>query len=63
MKRPGNEIAIIMQIKDTLIRAHVFFNLPVFQKAEYQPYREQVHLLIIKDMIQKALFCQSTKKA
>lgn len=63
LKGSSNEIAILMQIKDALIRAYAFFNLLVFQKAEYQLYKKQVHLLIIEDMIQDVLFCQSTKKA
>ena len=63
LKRPNNEIAVTMQAKEALVRAHAFSKPPVSQGAEYQPHRGQAHLLVTKDMVQKALFCQSTKKA
>lgn len=51
-----------MQAKEALVRAHAFPKSPISQGVEHQPYRGQAHLLVTKDMIQKALFCQSILK-
>lgn len=40
LKGPNNKIAIIMQIKEALIRAHTFFKPPVSQGVEYQLHKK-----------------------
>lgn len=62
LKESNNERAITVQVKKVLIRAYAFFNPLVSQGVEYWPYKRYAHLLVIKNIIQKALFCQSTKK-
>lgn len=52
-----------MQAKEALVRAHAFPKPPISRGAEYQPHQGCAHLLVIKDMVQKALFCPSVKKA
>ncbi len=47
-----------MQAKEALLRAHAFPKPPISQGAEYQPQKEHAHLLVSKDKVQKALFCQ-----
>ena len=52
-----------MQAKEALVRAHAFPKPPISYGAEYQPQKGSAHLLVTKDTVQKALFCQSVKKA
>lgn len=52
-----------MQAKEALVRAHAFSKPLMSRGAEYQPHQGRAHLLVTRDMVQKALFCQSVKKA
>ena len=40
-----------MQAKKVLVRAHIFPTPLVSQKAKYQPYKGEAHLLITKDIV------------
>lgn len=56
LKGPNNELAVTMQAKEVLVRAHAFPKPPVSRGAEYQPHQGRAHLLVTKDTVQKALF-------
>lgn len=58
----NNEIAVKVQAKKVLVRAHIFSKPPLSHKVEYQPNQGRVHLLVIKNTIGKALLCQLVKK-
>ena len=63
LKGPNGEIAITMQAKEALVRAHAFPKPPICHETEYQPRQGIAHTLVTKDTVGKALLCQSVKKA
>ena len=63
LKGPNNKIAVTMQAKEALVKAHAFPKPYISQGAEYQLQKGDAHLLVTKDTVHKALFCQSVKKA
>ena len=60
---PNQEIAIIMQDKEALVRQHAFPLLPVFYRTEYKPQKRMAHISVTKESVSKALLYQSIKKA
>lgn len=51
-----------MQAKEALVGAHAFPKPPISYGAEYQPQKRNAHLLVNKNTVQKARFCQLVKK-
>ena len=58
LKGSNNKIAVTMEAKEALVKAHAFSKPPISQGTEYHPQKGHAHLLVTKDMIQKVLFCQ-----
>ena len=61
-KGPNGEIAVTMQDKEALVRAHAFPKPPTTVEDEYRPMQGSAHLLVMEDMVARALLCQSVKK-
>lgn len=51
-----------MQTKEALVRIHTFPKPLMSCEVEYQPYQGRAKLLVTRDTVHKALFCQSVKK-
>ena len=61
--RPNNEIVIIMQNKEALVRRHAFLPPPISHKIEYKLGQETAHASVTKDKVSRALLYQSINKA
>ncbi len=59
---PNNEVAVTMQDKEALVRAHAFPAPPIFFGTEYKPKQGTAHLAVTKNSVGAALLCQSVKK-
>ena len=63
LKGPNDEVAITMHAKEALVRAHAFPKPPIFPGREIRPAQGLAHTWITLEVVEKALFCQSTTKA
>ena len=63
LQGPNGEVAITMQAKEALVRAHAFPKAPAFQGNEYQPRQGSAHLSVSEETVGRALLCQSIKKS
>lgn len=63
LKGANVEIAVTLQDKEALVRAHEFPKPPTTIEDKYRPVQRSAHFLVTEDMVAKALLCQSVKKA
>ena len=63
LQGPDNQVAITMQAKKALVRAHAFPKPPVSLGNEYQPKQRFAYLSVNQKTAAKALLYQSIKKA
>lgn len=57
LKGPNQEVAITMQVKKALIRAHAFSKPPTCPGRKSRPGQGLVHTWITREVVKKTLFC------
>ena len=63
LQGPDNQVAVTMQAKEALVRAHAFLKAPASEGSKYQPGQGSAYLSVSQETVARALLRQSVKKA